>query len=239
MGSETFELRRFGWATPDRLEIDGRFVGLGEAPAGEPVLVLRGAESTQRLTAVTESTASDAADGEDWHAAFAWQETPTAFDVAELELGDDLVVELPKPRLDSEESGPEVLDVRRRGGRESLRMQAELLALRSELAEVAAGLQRSDEDLARARADLETERAARAADADRFRAGLAEMQEAADEAVADARAEVDVLRARADELAGAGEEAERLRRRLARVREILDDSTPSDEGDADGDATSP
>ena len=34
MGKETFELERFVWATPDRLEIDGRFVGLGEEPPG-------------------------------------------------------------------------------------------------------------------------------------------------------------------------------------------------------------
>ena len=52
MANETFELKRFVWATPDRLEIDGRFVGLGDGPTGDAVLVLRGPERTHRLPAV-------------------------------------------------------------------------------------------------------------------------------------------------------------------------------------------
>src|SRR5215203_3952105 len=39
---ERFELERFGWGAPDRLELSGTFVGLRETDPGPPVLVLWG-----------------------------------------------------------------------------------------------------------------------------------------------------------------------------------------------------
>jgi hypothetical protein len=218
--SESFELERFGWATPDRLEIDGRFIGLGDPPAAEPVLVLRGAERTHRLPAVA-ADAFDAAD-EHWHATFAWQEPPTAFDTAQLELGEDLLVDLPEPRRDTEPSA-DVLDIRRRGGQERLRLRSELLRVGSELSEAATRLERAEQELARAREDLEAERASRAHDAERFRTDLAQAEQAAEEALAEAAAETSGLRVRLADLAGAGAEAERLRGRLSAIREILDE----------------
>jgi hypothetical protein len=233
MPQETFELMRFAWATPDRLEIDGRFVGLDEAPPEQPVLVLRGTEGTHRLPAVVDDDADDEA--EHWHAAFTWQEPPTAFEAAELELGDELLVELPEPSWDAEASDLGVLDVHRRGGGERLRLQADLLALRSELAEAEARVKRFEKALARAREDLEEERAGRAADAESFRASLAEAQSAADEAVNESLAEVETLRNRVAALAHAGVEADLLRMRMASIRDILDEGT-DDREDAGGDA---
>ena len=93
MGTETFELERFVWATPDRLEIDGRFVGLGDTPPGDPVLVLRGEDQTHRLPAVSNGAAMD--DQGQWHAAFAWQEAPTAFGAVQLEPRDEPLPALP------------------------------------------------------------------------------------------------------------------------------------------------
>jgi hypothetical protein len=236
VGNQTFELERFVWATPDRLEIDGRFVGLGEAPSGQPVLVLRGAERTHRLPAVTEGAANGDAEG--WHAAFSWQEAPTAFDAVELEFGDELLVELPEPGSDSEASELGLLDVRRRrGGAERLRLQGDLLAVRSELGELRALQERLEKELARAREDLAAERAARAGDAERFRADLAHAQETAEETLADALGEVERLNARVVELAHTGEEAERMRARLTAVRELLDE-TEEDPRDAGGEAAS-
>jgi hypothetical protein len=235
MSNQTFELERFAWATPDRLEIDGRFVGLGGA-TGDPVLVLRGIDGTHRLPAVTEDIPDG--DGEHWHAVFAWQEAPTAFDAAQLELGDELLIELPEPSWDGEPPELGVLDVRRRGGGERLRLQADVLAVRSELGEAHARAERLEKELARARADVDEERAGRAADAESFRDSLAQAQSAAEEAIAEGLAEVDALRVRVAELAGAGEEAERLRAQLTSIRDILDDGA-GDRRDAGGDATSP
>lgn len=237
MGNETFELERFIWATPDRLEIDGRFIGLEAAPPAEPVLVLQGEDRTHRLPAVAGGVAGDG--GERWHAAFAWQEAPTAFGAAQLELGDDLFVELPEPRWDAEAAEPAIVAVRRRGGGgERLKLQADLFAARSELTEAHARLERVEKELARAREDVDEERAGRAADAQQFRAALAEAQLAAEDTVAEAIAEAVALRTRVAELTIAGQQAERLRARLMSIRDIVDEDTR--EGtDVRSDAASP
>ena len=236
MGNETFELERFVWATPDRLEIDGRFVGLDAAPPADPVLVLHGDDRTHRLAAVTDGVV----DGDEghWHAAFAWQEPPTAFGTAQLELGDELYLELPEPRWDAEASAPGVVEVRRRGGGERLRLQGDLFAIRSELVEARARLERVEKELARAREDLDQERAGRAADAQELRAALAEAQGAAEEALSEALAEQAALRARVAELSNAGQDAERLRARLTSIRDILDEDAP-ESSDARRDPASP
>jgi hypothetical protein len=237
MGKEKFELERFAWATPDRLEIDGRFIGLSDALPADPVLVLHGENRTHRLAAVTNGVVGG--DRGHWHAAFAWQEAPTAFGTAQLEFGDELFIELPEPRWDSEASEPDVIEVRRRaGGEERLRLQADLFAVRSELAEAHARRERVEKELARAREDLDEERAGRAADAQAFRAALTEAQSAAEEAVSEARGEEAALRARVAELSSAGREAERLRVRLVSVRDLLDEDT-RERPDVRGDVASP
>ena len=100
MASEgaTFELERFAWAAPDRLELSGRFIGLPDVSADAPVLVIVGDDRVHRLPAVPDSLAGPPEEGRRWRAAFAWQGPPVAFDVAELQLGSDLVVELPEPQ---------------------------------------------------------------------------------------------------------------------------------------------
>ena len=235
MVTETFELKRFVWATPDRLEIEGRFAGVGDDETGRPVLVLHGDERTHRLPAV--NGVAPAGDGEDWHAAFAWLEAPTAFGAAELELGDDLLVELPEPLLNGDEMERGVLGVRRRGG-QRLRLQAEVLAVRSQLGEAQAERDRMARELARAREDLDEERAARARDAESFRASLAQAQSAAEETVAEALDQAASLRARIADLTSASTEAESLRSRLVSIREILDDGADDSRG-AGGGAASP
>lgn len=93
----TFELDRFAWGAPDRLQVSGRFTGLGEVPSDPPVLVVRGPERTHRLQALPDSVSGSLEDGGPWSAEFAWQEPPVAFDAATLELGPEIVVELPEP----------------------------------------------------------------------------------------------------------------------------------------------
>src|SRR4051794_24327087 len=91
----TFDLDRFTWAAPDRLELSGRFAGIHDPP-GDAVLVVRGLDRVQRLPAVPDTRPPDPSGR--WHASFAWLEAPAAFDGATLELGEDLVVDLPAPR---------------------------------------------------------------------------------------------------------------------------------------------
>src|ERR671931_1403071 len=58
----SFELTRFAWAAPDRLDVSGVFVGLDGKPAGAPTLVVRGGDREQRLPAVEGSVSGDPAD---------------------------------------------------------------------------------------------------------------------------------------------------------------------------------
>ena len=203
----TFELKRFVWVTPDRLAVSGTFGGLGETPAeAPPVLVLHEGESVHRLPAIADSVDGPPEDGQIWQAAFAWQDAPVAFDVAELKLGDDLVVELPEPGAKNRLSRPRVLEVRTPSKHEvteatdttetmettenteavavSVGSQIDLLAAQEELREVRIELEQTQAELTRARDDLQAERERRAGDSERFRDGLAKVRESAEESLA-------------------------------------------------------
>jgi len=207
----SFELSRFTWGAPDRLELAGRFVGLADLPAAAPSLVISGTDGEHRLPVVPDSLSGPPEDGGRWEAVFAWQEAPVAFDVAKLEFGDDMVVELPEPSARRTRARRQTLEVSREQRQEAqprdhdperadaaspqdeaaevngvgqLRVRAELLATEEALRDAQTNLQRSQEELTRARDDLATERSLREADADRFRRGLAEMNDAAERAVA-------------------------------------------------------
>src|SRR3954465_8493776 len=79
----TFQLDRFEWAAPDRLEIAGSFAGI-EPPSMAPTLVVGAADGPRRLTA---TPVDSPVDGEHWTAAFLWQEPPVPFEQVELERG--------------------------------------------------------------------------------------------------------------------------------------------------------
>jgi hypothetical protein len=223
----TFTLERFAWEAPDRLEISGWFAGLGDARTEPPVLLMRGAEREHRLPVAPGCLSGPPEEGQHWQATFAWQEPPEAFDVAELELGGDIVVELPEPATGLEVPRDQILEVRRPcqspaqspsedlpagGGAERLRLQAELVATQEEIRSVTAAAERAREEAVRARADLESERERQAVDAERFREGLASVQDAAGR-------EIDALHQRMAVLERAGEEADRLRSDLEQARE--------------------
>jgi hypothetical protein len=111
----TFELERFAWGGPDRLQVSGRFTGLGKVPPDAPVLVVCGPERTHRLPALPDSLSGSLEDGNPWSAEFAWQEPPVAFDAATLELGPEIVVELPEPAAKRRWIRGQTLEVRSTG----------------------------------------------------------------------------------------------------------------------------
>jgi hypothetical protein len=199
LAAPTFELKRFAWATPDRLELSGTFGGLRNAPAdAPPVLVLRAGERVHRLPAVPESLSGPPDDGHGWHAEFAWQDAPVAFEVAELQLGAELTVELPAPNAKRRLTRARALEVRTAEGRretmenvggrgtpaETVGSQVELLAAQEEVREVQVAMQRVEAELTRTRDDLRAERERRAVDSERFRDGLAKLRESAEAALA-------------------------------------------------------
>ena len=62
----TFELERFAWAGPDRLEVSGTFAGLRHAPDDDPVLVVSGGDGSHDLVAVPGSLSGPPEDGRPW-----------------------------------------------------------------------------------------------------------------------------------------------------------------------------
>jgi hypothetical protein len=211
----TFQLDRFEWAAPDRLEIAGSFAGI-EPPRMAPTLVVGGADGRRRLTA---TPAESPVDGEQWTAAFLWQEPPVPFEEVELELGDGLSVVLPAPG-----SGDAALAIRGAGrpAGETLRLQAALLAAQEEAREASAARGQVLQELARAREDLEAERSAHAADAERFKQGLAQVRDAGEDALAATERELAAVRERVRELEAQLDDVAALRSRLAAAEAELD-----------------
>jgi hypothetical protein len=209
----TFELERFVWAAPDRLEVAGRFSGLDDVPAGPPELVVHGPERAHRLHA-PDSAPPPLEDGTAWAAEFVWQEPPVAFEVATLELGADVAVDLPQPGTKRRWIRSQTLAVRTAadpadevvweapsadhaaepeeeeeeattvGAADRVGLEAELLAAREEIRDLRAAAERTQEELARARDDLERDRERHTGDAERFRAGLEQVRRSAADAVA-------------------------------------------------------
>lgn len=237
----TFALDRFEWGAPDRLELAGTFFGISDAPAADPVLTVQGPDGTYRLPAVPNGVGSPA-DGDPWAAAFAWLEAPVAFDRARLELGAVLAVELPGPgeievgsslpvEQHHEGNGADPApDAEGAAGR--LRMEAQLLDAQQQLEEAHVAARRAEAELDRAHADLADERERAAADATRFRDGLATVRASAEEALGaaalarsqadeQARTEIAALRERVAALEPAAAEVDALRSELDLARTAL------------------
>src|SRR5918992_1975301 len=92
-----FELERFRWSEPDRLEVEGRWFGVRGRRFVRPSLTVRvGARGRRRLLALLEHKPWTADEGEPWIAAFPWDGPHDEVGDAELEVG-SLTVELPPP----------------------------------------------------------------------------------------------------------------------------------------------
>jgi hypothetical protein len=228
----TFELARFAWGAPDRLELSGKFLGLPELPEEPPTLVISGEDGVHRLPVVPDSFSGPPEDGRRWDAVFAWQEPPVAFAFAELEIGRDIVVELPEPAAKRTRSRRQTLSVSRERPPEvdaakderpappvqQLRAQAELLSAQEALRQARASLERSTEEQVRLQLELEAERELRRGDTRRFDEALGAMSDAAEQAVEEelreARQTIEEREASLDELRVLLEAATALRAEL-------------------------
>src|SRR6476619_1445175 len=179
--SVSFELARFEWVDPTRLEVEGSWNGVNRLRA-RATLVIEVDGRRRRLRALP----GDSGTPEKWSAAFGWDgDDIPRLHGAELEVGRGIVVDLPRPRSskaraqlpkapipattrDDKEAGP--------GRAEAERIIAALDSARAEAEE-------ARETLTRVRAERDELRA-RADEADELRAGAAEL---------------DALRARAEE----------------------------------------
>jgi hypothetical protein len=96
LGELVFELERFAW-TEDRLEVVGRWFGVGGRRFIRPTLHLRLGDRRRRLIALLDDKPW-AADGEGaWTASFAWPGEHDGVTAARLEVAPDLILDLPVP----------------------------------------------------------------------------------------------------------------------------------------------
>ncbi len=129
-----FELETFEWAD-ERLEVAGRWRGVGSRRLSRPVLTVE-CEGTRRKRVVGLPGGQFGGSGESWRASFSWPGDPGDITGAALEVDGNLVVDLPLPdrkrrrrRRSTQETGS---DEALRGEVGALRAQIE--RLRGELA---------------------------------------------------------------------------------------------------------
>lgn len=92
-----FEVERFEWTADDRLELTGRWFGLRGQRFLRPTLEIEVGGRHHRLLALMEHKPWAADNGRHWVAAFGWQDEPVHVTAAELAVGPDLTVDLPRP----------------------------------------------------------------------------------------------------------------------------------------------
>jgi hypothetical protein len=143
----TFELERFAWED-GAFEVAGRWRAETQRGLGRARLVVEIDGRRRRIGAQGGKQASASPDGAEWTARFQCARRPERTGPAELEVGGDLVIDLPKPELPPKEPevGPPPPDVRGaealleqlRSERSQLEAAARKLAQEREAAEAAA-----------------------------------------------------------------------------------------------------
>ena len=94
-----FEIERFEWAKPDRIELVGTWAGVGARRFIRPTLVLERDGEPVRLLALLDHKPWHPVDGQDWIAAFAWDGEPVRCQSADMNVAPGIDVKLPPPRM--------------------------------------------------------------------------------------------------------------------------------------------
>jgi hypothetical protein len=200
----SFTVERFE-PVGERLEVAGHWRGLRGRRFVRPVLWLHSGDSRRRLVAVLDHKPWAADDGGVWIAAFVWDGGKIVADRAELEVGSEMVVELPLPGA-RKKAAP----AQKRKPSEAELLREQLAAEskeRRDLQRALAAAQRDTDALARTRAERDAARAeAEQARQDRERE-IDAARAAAEEARQDGEREIDAARAEAER---AREDGERL-----------------------------
>jgi hypothetical protein len=232
----SFELERFEWVTPERLEVEGSWHGVRRLVRATLLIEVDG--ETRRLRALPEDPGAP----EQWTAAFEWKggEMPK-LDGAELEVGRSIVVDLPRPRTSkargdakrqkpipattradkANEAALEQVRADKEGEKESLRAEVARLEAEAESLRAAA----SGEDALRAELDsLHAQVKSQSEQADTLRGELEELRARAETAEADRNAletrvkeateGADAARAEHESLRAQARDADSLRSRV-------------------------
>jgi hypothetical protein len=92
-----FEVERFEWTSPERLELVGRWSGLRGHRFLRPTLDAEVGGERRRMLADLEHKPWAPEEGQEWIAVFTWRGDPGSFDEAELTVSPELAVQLPAP----------------------------------------------------------------------------------------------------------------------------------------------
>jgi hypothetical protein len=168
VGEVAFELERFGWSEPGRLEVVGRWSGLEGRRLGRPVLTVEAAGRRHRLTAMPGGQLTGAAE---WRATFACDDDPASITGVVLEVGRRLVVDLPPPRRRSRAKSDPSLE---RLHEERLKREEAEATLAERDGELVSLREEADAALAEREAEVETLRG----DSERLTGELTEAREA-------------------------------------------------------------
>src|SRR3954447_21848698 len=98
-GATVFEIDRFEWTAPDRIEIAGVWSGVRGRRFMRPTLVLEREGEQKRMLALLDHKPWAADDGTEWMAAFAWDGPIEKFRSSELNVAPGLDLKLPSPRM--------------------------------------------------------------------------------------------------------------------------------------------
>jgi hypothetical protein len=142
-----FEVERFEWTSPDRLELVGRWFGLRGQRFLRPTLDVEVDGERRRMLAVLEHKPWAPEEGQDWVAAFDWRGEPGNVDDAELTVSPEVAVQLPAPGGAVEHGELPVVTA---GDRRPARRPRSAV-LEGELAAALADLERAGEELERTR----------------------------------------------------------------------------------------
>ncbi|HYI17949.1 MAG TPA: hypothetical protein VD836_04535 [Solirubrobacteraceae bacterium] len=221
MRDVAFELEAFEWSE-DRLDVVGRWQGLAGRRLARPVLTVQ-LDSGRRKRVVAMPGGQLGASGESWQASFNWPGDPADIIGVELELGRNVVVELPLPdrrrRRRRSRQQPADQSVTEELRLEAGALRAQVDRLRAELAGRERELMAAREQLSEipvpdqptmALREVEPAAAEPAPDAADHEAELARLREEHEAERAHLQEELDVLR---ESFAAAAEEAEQTRKR--------------------------
>ncbi len=192
-----FRLERFEWTSRHRLELVGRWSGLGGRRLGQPTLIVRHGGATHRLPATADDPEATEPGTDLWRAVFAWEDEPAAFDETQLEIGRNFIVDLPPPRLRRSRFG------RSKGSRpqigatspasvveftDPLALHAALVAAREEAERAKEELEQVRQQAEHATHEAERAQQRRRAEAERLHTELTTVRTMAEEALARERA---------------------------------------------------
>lgn len=231
-GAPGFEVERFEWTAPDRLEVSGRWFGVRGRRFVRPTLDVHGAGDQRRLLAVLDHKPWAAEDGQRWHAAFRWEGGEVDLSGAELAVAPGIAVPLDRPvqarrferRAEPQEPAPAPPPPVPTAAEQAGETLEAAMATADAALRDRRGLERERDAAIRARdaalADRETiirERFTAVKERDEARHRLAALTSEQDALRADldaARAEADTLRAEHAALTGGSDEVASLTARL-------------------------